>query len=668
FNYHGQWDAGGGSGLYRAALPPAGRDTDPDEPRPYLLDITGVVQDGRLELGWTYPTAVYDESTVRELAEDMCRALREIVAHCARPEAGGRTPSDFPLAGLTAEQLDRLVGDGRHVADVLPLTPLQSGMLFHGLVDTAGAYFDRTAVRLSGVADPQAFAAAWQQVTDHTPVLRTSVHWQGLPHPVQVVHQHVELPVRHLDWRDMTERQRADATERLLAEDRASGMELTTAPLTRVTLAALPGDEVLLLWSSHHLILDGWSTGQLLTEVCERYAALTGGADTAPPPRRPFADFLGWLRDQDEDAAGRHWADALAGFTARTPLPYDRTPTEAHRARAADAVHHELDERLSRRLRETAARGGLTVNTVVQGMWALLLARYGGRRDVVFGTTVSGRPAELPGVDSMVGMFINTVPTRVRVPAGGVLPWLRDLQEQQSEARRFDFLALPRIQALSEVPQGEALFDSMVVFENYPVDESATARTGVRVEEVRAEDATTFPLCLRAHLSDRLGFDLAYDAALFDRPTVERAASRLAALLTRFADGAEGDVDDLDLLTADDRALLDRWNTTARQTAPRSPVDLFAEQVRRTPDAPAVHDGDRHVSYRQLADWSDAVARRLRSAGLAAEERVALLMDRSAELVAAQLGVLTRLHRGREPELRLGPRRFRARRLVRRRA
>ncbi|MET8222753.1 non-ribosomal peptide synthase/polyketide synthase [Streptomyces sp. NPDC005301] len=640
FNYHGQWDAGGGSGLYRAALPPAGRDTDPDEPRPYLLDITGVVQDGRLELGWTYPTAVYDESTVRELAEDMCRALREIVAHCARPEAGGRTPSDFPLAGLTAEQLDRLVGDGRHVADVLPLTPLQSGMLFHGLVDTAGAYFDRTAVRLSGVADPQAFAAAWQQVTDHTPVLRTSVHWQGLPHPVQVVHQHVELPVRHLDWRDMTERQRADATERLLAEDRASGMELTTAPLTRVTLAALPGDEVLLLWSSHHLILDGWSTGQLLTEVCERYAALTGGADTAPPPRRPFADFLGWLRDQDEDAAGRHWADALAGFTARTPLPYDRTPTEAHRARAADAVHHELDERLSRRLRETAARGGLTVNTVVQGMWALLLARYGGRRDVVFGTTVSGRPAELPGVDSMVGMFINTVPTRVRVPAGGVLPWLRDLQEQQSEARRFDFLALPRIQALSEVPQGEALFDSMVVFENYPVDESATARTGVRVEEVRAEDATTFPLCLRAHLSDRLGFDLAYDAALFDRPTVERAASRLAALLTRFADGAEGDVDDLDLLTADDRALLDRWNTTARQTAPRSPVDLFAEQVRRTPDAPAVHDGDRHVSYRQLADWSDAVARRLRSAGLAAEERVALLMDRSVELVAAQLGVL----------------------------
>ncbi|GAA4791374.1 non-ribosomal peptide synthase/polyketide synthase [Streptomyces ziwulingensis] len=642
FNYHGRWEAGGGdgTGLYRAALPPAGRDTDPDEPRPYPLDITGVVQDGRLELGWTYPGAGYDEATVRQLAEEMCAALRDLVAHCAHPEAGGRTPSDFPLAGLTQERLDTLVGDGRHVEDVLPLTPLQSGMLFHGLVDTAGAYFDRTAVRLSGVADPEAFARAWQEVADRTPALRTSVHWQGLPHPVQVVHHRAELPVTHLDWRGLTPGRRAEATERLLAEDRAAGMELTAAPLTRVTLAALPGDEVLLLWSSHHLILDGWSTGQLLTEVCERYAARTGGPAAPPPPRRPFADFLRWLSEQDEQAAERHWSDLLAGFGEATPLPYDRTPAEAHRARSESAVHHELDPDVSGRLRETAARGGLTVNTVVQAAWALLLARHSGREDVVFGTTVSGRPAELPGVDTMIGMFINTVPTRVRVPDGDVLPWLRQLQERQSDARHVDFLSLARIQALSEVPAGRALFDSMVVFENYPVDESATARTGVAVEEVRADDATTFPLCLRAHLSDRLGFDLAYDAALFDRATVERAAARLAALLTRLADGLDGRVTDLDPLTAADRELLARWNTTARRQPPRSPVALFAEQARRTPDARALSDGDREVTYRELDGWSDRVAAALLADGLAAEDRVALLMDRRAELVVAQLAVL----------------------------
>ncbi|MEV5884235.1 non-ribosomal peptide synthase/polyketide synthase [Streptomyces sp. NPDC052020] len=644
FNYHGRWDAGGtDGGLLRAALPPAGRDTDPDEERPYLLDVTGVVQDGRLELGWTYPPAVYDESVVRRLAEDMRAALREIVAHCARPDTGGRSPSDFPLAGLTQDQLDRLVGDGRHVADVLPLTPLQSGMLFHGLVDTAGAYFDRIAVRLSGVADPRAFAAAWQQVADHTPALRTSVHWRGLPHPVQVVHREADLPVTHLDWRALTPRRRAEATERLLAEDHAAGMDLTRAPLTRLTLAALPGDEVLLVWSTHHIVLDGWSTGQLLTEVCERYAALTGGPAAAPPARRPFADFLRWLAEREEKdaaAAERYWADALAGFTARTPLPYDRTPAEAHRARSAAAVHRELDEHLSRRLRETAARAGLTVNTVVQGAWALLLARTSGRHDVVFGTTVSGRPAELPGVETMIGMFINTVPTRVRVPSGRVRDWLRGVQEEQSAARHHDFLALPRIHAVSDVPAGEALFDSMVVFENYPVDESATARTGVAVEEVRADDATTFPLCLRAHLGDRLGFDLAYDAALFDTATVERAAARLSVLLAALAAGLDGDIDDLELLTAQDRRVLEGWNTTARSLPPRSPVGLFADQARRTPGAVAVRDGDRELTYRRLDEWSDRVAARLLADGLAPEDRVALVMDRGAELVVAQLAVV----------------------------
>ncbi|WP_237549604.1 condensation domain-containing protein, partial [Streptomyces sp. SID1034] len=486
FNYHGQWGAGSGTGdgLLRGGLAPTGRDTDPDAPRPYVLDITGIVQEGRLELGWNYPAAVHDEDTVRALAERMMAALRDIVAHCASPDAGGRTPSDFPLAALSQDGLDRLVGDGRHVEDVLPLTPLQAGMLFHGLVDTDGAYFDRIAVRLSGVADPQAFAAAWQLVADRTPALRTSVHWRGLPQPVQVVHRRVELPVRHLDWRGLGAAERAERTEQLLEEDRAAGMDLNAAPLTRLAVAALPDDEVLLLWSTHHIALDGWSTGQLLTEVCERYAALTGGPDAELPVRRPFADFLHWLGEQDLPAADRHWSDVLAGFTTRTPLPYDRTPDEAHRARATAQVRHELDEHVSARLSAGAARAGLTVNTVVQGAWALLLARCGGRDDVVFGTTVSGRPAELPGVEGMIGMFINTVPTRVRLSAGRVLPWLRDLQEAQTEARRFDFLALPRIQSGSEVPAGEALFDSMVVFENYPVDEAATARTGVQVAEV----------------------------------------------------------------------------------------------------------------------------------------------------------------------------------------
>ena len=651
FNYHGQWDAentgasagtgtGAGQGLYRAALSPAGRDTDPEQARPYLLDITGVVQGGRLELGWTYPPAVYDEAVVRDLAEQMCTALREIVAHCADPETGGRTPSDFPLAALNQAQLDRLIGDGRQIADVLPLTPLQSGMLFHGLVDAEGLYFDRIAVRLSGVADPRAFAEAWQQVADRTPALRTAVHWRGLPHPVQVVLNRAELPVTHLDWRRLPPEQRPAETERLLAADRAAGMELTSAPLTRLTLAALPDDELMLLWSTHHLILDGWSTGQLLTEVCEQYVALTGGRSSA---RRSAVPSRASCAGSPTRTSRRPKTTGPAPWTASPHVP--RCPTTApRRRRTAPAPPRPSStswtRTVSQRLRESAARAGLTVNTVLEGAWALLLARYSGGDDVVFGTTVSGRPAELPGVESMIGMFINTVPTRVRIPGGGIGPWLRDLQERQSDGRPFDHLALSRIQALSELPAGEALFDSMVVFENYPVDESVTARTGVGVEDVRADDATTFPWCLRVHLAERLGFDLAYDPALFDRATVERAADRLVVVLTALAGGLDGDLADLDPLTDADRALLASWQSTARPADPRSPVELFAEQVRRTPDATALRDGDRELSYQRLAEWSDRLAARLLADGLAAEDRVALPMDRCAELVVAQLAVL----------------------------
>ncbi|MCM3804719.1 non-ribosomal peptide synthase/polyketide synthase [Streptomyces sp. DR7-3] len=651
FNYHGQWDVAADDdgaaapGLYRAALPVTGQDAPPGETRPYLLEVTGAVQDGRLELGWSYPARMYDEATVRRLADGCLAALKEIVAHCAEPGAGGRTPSDYPLARLDQRQVDLIAGDGGAVEDIYPLTGLQAGMLFHGLVDgaaTGGAYFDQIAIRIGGIADPDTFTAAWRRVVDRTPVLRSSVRWEGLAEPVQVVHRRAELPTARMDWRGLTPSGREEALRRLLAEDRAAGMELTSAPLSRIAVAGLPDDEVMLVWTAHHLMLDGWSTGQIFAEVCETYAALAAERTPQPPARRPFRDFLRWLRERDQERAERHWRQVLAGFGTRTPLPYDRPPREAHRTTSTALTRLELAEEVSARLRETARGGGLTVNTVVQGAWALLLSRYSGARDVVFGTTVSGRPEGLPGVETMVGMFINTVPTRA-VAEGGreVVEWLRELQEQQSESRRFDFVALPRIQALSALPAGEALFDSMVVFENYPFDESSAAGAGIRVLEVRAEDATSFPLCLRAYLGDRLGFDIAYDPALFDAATVERAAAHLETLLTGIADGAGQALDELPLLTeAERRRAVREWNATARPLPEGSLAELFAERVRSSPDAVAVTDGATSLGYAQLDDWAGRLAGHLLRSGLRPEDRVALLMDRSVELVVAQLAVV----------------------------
>ncbi|MEV0505655.1 condensation domain-containing protein, partial [Streptomyces spectabilis] len=509
--------------------------------------------------------------------------------HCARPDAGGRTPSDYPLAGLDQAGVDRLVGDGRNVEDLLPLTPLQEGMLFHRLVGGADdVYVDQAALLLDGVADPHAFALAWQQVADATPTLRTSVVWEDVPAPLQVVHREARVPVTHVDWRDVAEDERAARFDRLRADDLARGIDLATPPLMRLTLVRLPDARLHLLWTSHHLILDGWSLAQVLTEVGERYAALTTGSTTPPPARRPFGDYVRWLAEQDGTAARAHWQQVLAGFATPTPLPVDRPLREAHQARSAGVHTTGLSDAASARLARTARAAGLTANTLVQGAWALLLGRQAGREEVVFGTTVSGRPPELPGADAMTGLFIATLPTRVRVPREGTLvDWLGALQYDQSEDRRFDHVPLTRMKALTELPERAALFDSIVVFENYPVDDDLAAAHGLRLSDLDGIETTNYPLSLVAYPGAELGLRLGYDPALFDAATVARMAEYLTVLFDGIAAGPERPPARLPLLTpARRRQVLDEWNDTAAPAPEATVADLWAAQVRRTPDAP----------------------------------------------------------------------------------
>ncbi|WP_433730545.1 non-ribosomal peptide synthase/polyketide synthase [Actinoplanes sp. CA-051413] len=643
FNYHGRWDAAQATGLVRARHDGVGPELDPGQAPAYLLDIAGLVEDGELRLSWLYSADVHDEHTVRRLAEAMLDALREIVAHCADPRAGGRSPADFPLARLDQAGVDRVAGDGRNVEDVYPLTPLQAGMVFHSLVDEdSGVYADRTQLRLGGVTDPAALAAAWQRVVDRTPALRTAVVWEGVDQPVQVVHREVTLPVTHHDWRALDDAARADALRSLLAEDLAAGVELTAAPLMRLAIARTADDEVLVVWTSHHVLLDGWSVGQVFTEVAEQYAAIVRDRAPRPVHRRPFRDYLAWLAGQDTDQAEQYWRGVLAGLSAPTPLPYDRQPVEAHRTESAETVRLRLPEPESAALRQAAQQYGLTVNTVVQGAWALLLSRCSGENDVVFGTTVSGRPAELPDVESMIGMFINTVPTRVSVPDGEpVGEWLRSLQQAQSEARRFDWAALSQLRAWSEVPAGTNLFDSVVVFENYPYDEASVAAGELRLREVRAGDTTNFPLALSAYLADGLRLELAYDPRLFDAATAQGLAERLRLLLGAFAADPRQPVSTLEWVTADERRrVLTEWNATGLAVPDTTFPAVFAEQAHRTPDATALVFRTTRLTFAELDARANRLAHLLIRAGVGPERVVAVALPRGADSVVAILAVL----------------------------
>ncbi|CAM3627150.1 non-ribosomal peptide synthase/polyketide synthase [Kibdelosporangium persicum] len=643
FNYHGQWDVGQAQeGLFRGRGADLGQDAPPENGRPYLIDIVGVVENGELGLSWQYSDQIHDETTVQRLADEMIQELKRIIEHCTRPEAGGRTPSDFPLTRLTQSQVDEIAGDGRSVADIYPLTPLQAGMLFHSLVDNGStAYFDQFQLRLSGVSEPAVLAEACRRVVNRTPALRTSLVWEGLDDPVQVVHRRVDVPTVQHDWRHLSEEDQRVALAELVEADAAAGMDLSRPPLTRLAVARLTDDEVLLVWTAHHVLMDGWSLAQVLAEMCEQYTATVSGRNPKLPSRRPFRDYLRWLGEQDQAAAEEHWRAVLSGFTAPTRLPYDRPPAEAHRSESSGSVRLEVSAEQSARLHHLARLGGLTVNTIVQGAWALLLSRYSGEHDVAFGVTVSGRPADLPGVESMVGMFINTVPARVRVQDGqDVLAWLRTLQSEQAESRPFDFVALAQLQSWSDVPAGTGIFDSVVVFENYPVDELVNAGQGIRIEDVQGRDTTSYPLALTAHISDRLRLELEYDPDLFDSTTIERMVGHLDVLLAGVADRPESPLRELPLLTArESHRLLIEWNDTARDVPSVTFPEMFEQQVARTPHETALVCGDTRFDFDELNQRANRLARWLVAQGAGPERVVALKLPRSADFVVAMLAV-----------------------------
>ncbi|WAC99100.1 non-ribosomal peptide synthetase [Streptomyces sp. NA13] len=646
FNYLGQWDGTTTEdGLIRDRLPALGQDHAQDEPRPYLLDVVGMVEDGTLGFTWIFSGEVFDRATVERVAAEHLAALRALLAHCQDPSSGGATPSDFPLARLDQAAVDRIAGDGRNIEDVYPLTPMQSGMLFHTLAEPeGGAYFEQMSFRMDGVAAPELLERAWQHVTDHLEILRSAVVWEQVDQPLLVVRRNVTQPVTHLDWRGLSEEEQGRALARHLAEDRELGIDLAAAPMVRIAVARTSDTSVRVVRTSHHVLLDGWSTFQMLDELTRAYRALLAGEHPALPSRRPFGSYVEWLQGQDLTRAEAYWRELLDGFGQPTSLPYDRNPVATHRAQSAERLVTRLPAAASRKLYDFARAERLTVNTVVQGAWALLLSRYAGESDVVFGATVSGRPADLPGVDSVVGMLVNTLPVRVGVdgdtPVG---TWLAGVQEAQAEARQYEYVPLPRIQGWSGVERGTSLFDSLVAFENFPVDgDTGDADDGVRLHGLEGADVTNFPLNLVAYAGDELAYALAYDPGLFDLATVERMAAHLEALLTGMADAPARPVSAVPMLAEGERERVVREWAGTEGVAPW-PGTLHSQVTERAtehPDAVAVVCGEDALTYGELDRSANQLAHHLNSLGAGPGHLVGLSVERSTDMAVGLLGIM----------------------------
>ncbi|MBV9775389.1 MAG: amino acid adenylation domain-containing protein, partial [Gemmatimonadetes bacterium] len=646
FEYLGQFDGTlSGDSLFGLAPEPAGPGLDRRGTRQHLLAVSGGVLEGRLHLGFGYSAALHRRKTVERLAARFAEELRAIVAHCASDEAGGYTPSDFPLAGLDQAALDALLGNRRGIDDAYPLSPMQEGMLFHTLYSPGeGAYVGQFGFDLEGELDVEAFRRAWQAAVDRHPALRSGFLWEELDRPLQVVHRRVALPFDHQDWRDLPPAEQEARRAAYVAAERLRGFELAAPPLMRIGLLRLRDDAWHLAWTHHHLIVDGWSLSLVFGDVVAHYDAETRGRPLQLREGRPYREYVAWLQRQDVARAEPFWREAMAGFAAATPFGIDREAGARHGAARFGVRDETISEARTLAVQEMARWHGVTLNTVVQGAWALLLARYGGESDVAFGAVVSGRPAELPGVEETVGLFINTLPVRVRV--GGeerVAAWLRALQERNVAMREYEYTPLSQVQRWSDVPAGQPLFESILVFENYPIEdvlgkEERALRVTPRATEEQGDTAITIGVTA----AGKIVLHVEYDLDRFDTPAVARMLRHFGVLLDGMAAGAELPLSRLGLLTAAERAqVVEEWNATVREyPRARCVHELFAEQARRAPHAPAVVWDDGVVTYAELDGRADRLAHALRRRGVGPEVRVGICVERTPELAVAILGVL----------------------------
>ncbi|MDG3017252.1 amino acid adenylation domain-containing protein [Corynebacteriales bacterium D3-21] len=616
---------------------------DHDMPVSSALDINAVTTTGadgpQLEATWTFPTGALGDDQVRDLANRWCAALTALAAHADRPDAGGFTPSDLDLVRLRQASIDRIEDAYPDLSDIWPLAPLQSGLLFHAILadEAVDSYVVQLVLELDGEIDGDRIRRAAQALLDRHPNLRTAFLADSDGQSVQVVHGALTVPWTAIDLSELDAEAQQLRLAELMHEDRNRQFDMAAAPLLRLMLIRTAPTHCRLVVTNHHILLDGWSMPLVLRDLLVLYAA-DGDSSEMPKPQ-PYHDYLAWLAARDRRAAVEAWTASLDGLDEPTllrPLDRGRQVTTI-----SEEVCVELGVDVTAQLRTAGRAHSVTVNTMVQVAWGIVLGELTSREDVVFGATVSGRPPEIAGIESMVGLFINTLPVRVVLDRSESLGELLErVQSEQAGLLDHHYLGLTEIQ---QQVGAAATFDTLTVFESYPVDRAGfsadTDIAGMHVVDITDNgDAAHYPFAVLATAEDQVRLQFKFLADQFARGEVETIADRVVRVLDAMRTDADLPLARLSLLTDTERTRL----APARGRAGRSRrllPDLLRDAVARDPEHVALVDGDRTLTYRELDEWSNRMARVLIDAGARPETYVALALSRSIESIASMWAV-----------------------------
>lgn len=532
------------------------------------------------------------------------------------------------------------------VEDIFDLSPMQSGMLFDSLYsEDAGMHMIQLSYEL-GELDPECLERAWQAAVDHHAMMRASIHWRELEKPVQVVLRELPVAIDRADWSSHPRTTQRELLAQLLVDDRKRGFEFDAPPLFRLYLRDLGSQRFNFIWTFHHLLFEGWSASMVMQDVLAILQAELDGTTLELESPPVFRDYIHWIQQQETTGAEQFWKRELADFRTPTPLPVlGHNTSLAYQVEEYDVTVLDLSLDETAQLKACARRHQVTTNTVIQAAWALFLSHTSGESDVLFGTMVSGRSAPVAGIDRMIGLFINILPSRVRVTGDMQLStWLQELQKSQVELRNYEHLPLANVKSWSEVPSSQPLFETLVVFENWAGDLSLKDSSGpIEVFDVLGtHGGPGLPLSLVVWPAEEMSFAITFDSKLYDHAVAEAMREQLGTLLRGLISEETTRLSELSLLTgAQERELVESWNQ-ARAELPRETciMELFEAEVARSPDATAVEFLDHSLSYDELNRRANALAHELRALGVRPESRIGICLGRSHDMVIAIWAVL----------------------------
>ncbi|HLP58795.1 MAG TPA: amino acid adenylation domain-containing protein, partial [Candidatus Deferrimicrobium sp.] len=673
FNYLGQFDWEVKQILsFEIAKESAGNSRSLNNRRKYLLDVSGIVTNNRLTMTISFNKTHFKPGTIAALVDNLETQLKRIIEFCCCREKIERTPSDFTYNGLSIESVDRLMELFPNAEDLYTLTPMQEGMLFHASVDDGSySYFQQVSYRMLGELDICLVEKSLNELIKRHDILRTAFVCKDIERPVQLVLKNKVIDFYYEDISKIDAREGKEAFIKQYREkDKERSFDLRIGASMRAAIFRLEEAEYEFTWSHHHILMDGWCTGILNTEFFEIYASYLENRPYRLPGVKPYRTYIRWLEKQDKEESARYWEKYLESYEEQTgiPIPWTKISKAGNRYRN-ETVSIVFDMKKTAALNRLAAGNHVTLNTVTQTLWGILLGKYNGKEDVVFGAVVSGRPFELEGVESMIGLFINTIPVRIRFAEN--MKFYRLLQQVQQEAlagEPYHYHPLAEIQSRAVLRQN--LIDHILVYENYPIVEQIEgyaegknkSKTSLKLANVEVFEQTNYDFNVIVSGSEQLKISFKYNGNVYDEDFVERVAGCFALTFDQVIENRELEVRELTLLSEEEKnRILYEFNDTGTEYPKDQAIhQLFAGQVERTPDRVALVGTDlrfcpsfpvqpvqpvptvRPVSltYRQLNEQSNRLAGWLIEKGVLPDHIVGIMMGRSVEMIIGIMGIL----------------------------